>query len=71
VLVSGSCGLIGSEVSLFFARNGFDVIGIDNSSDLRKMKTHFPSWDVSKSLDDIFRELADRSTERMPEATAS
>ena len=31
VLVSGSCGLIGSEVSLFFARNGFHVIGIDNN----------------------------------------
>jgi CDP-paratose 2-epimerase len=31
VLVSGSCGLIGSEVSLFFSRNGFNVIGIDNN----------------------------------------
>jgi CDP-paratose 2-epimerase len=31
VLVSGSCGLIGSDVSLFFARNGFRVVGIDNN----------------------------------------
>jgi CDP-paratose 2-epimerase len=31
VLVTGSCGLIGSEVSVFFARQGFDVIGIDSN----------------------------------------
>jgi CDP-paratose 2-epimerase len=31
VLVSGSCGLIGSEVSVFFARQGFQVIGIDSN----------------------------------------
>jgi CDP-paratose 2-epimerase len=26
-------------------------------SDLRKMKTHYPNWDISKSLDDTFREI--------------
>jgi CDP-paratose 2-epimerase len=31
LLVTGSCGLIGSEVSLFFARLGFQVVGIDNN----------------------------------------
>jgi CDP-paratose 2-epimerase len=31
VLVTGSCGLIGSEVSLYFARQGFDVHGIDDN----------------------------------------
>src|SRR5271170_4659610 len=31
VLVTGSCGLIGSEVSLFFARQGFQVSGIDDN----------------------------------------
>jgi CDP-paratose 2-epimerase len=31
VLVTGSCGLIGSEVSLFFAHLGFRVVGIDNN----------------------------------------
>jgi CDP-paratose 2-epimerase len=31
VLVTGSCGLIGSEVSVFFARKGFRVVGIDNN----------------------------------------
>jgi len=31
VLVTGSCGLIGSEVSLFFFQLGFNVVGIDNN----------------------------------------
>jgi CDP-paratose 2-epimerase len=31
VLVTGSCGLIGSEVCLFFAREGFQVSGIDSN----------------------------------------
>jgi CDP-paratose 2-epimerase len=25
-------------------------------TDLRKMKDHFPAWDLTKSLDDIFLE---------------
>jgi len=31
VLVTGSCGLIGSETSSFFAEKGFDIVGIDNN----------------------------------------
>ncbi|HJT86414.1 MAG TPA: NAD-dependent epimerase/dehydratase family protein [Bryobacteraceae bacterium] len=31
VLVTGSCGLIGSEVSAYFARLGFEIVGIDNN----------------------------------------
>src|SRR5436309_219658 len=31
VLVSGSCGLVGSETSQFFARHGFRVAGIDSN----------------------------------------
>jgi CDP-paratose 2-epimerase len=30
-LITGSCGLIGSEVSAFFARQGFEVTGVDNN----------------------------------------
>lgn len=26
-------------------------------SDLTKMRTHYPAWDISKTLDDIFREI--------------
>jgi len=29
VLITGSCGLIGSEAVLFFAKQGFEVVGVD------------------------------------------
>ena len=32
VLVTGSCGLVGSEAVKFFISKGFDVVGIDNNS---------------------------------------
>ena len=31
VIVTGSCGLIGSETVTFFAQKGFDIVGIDNN----------------------------------------
>ena len=31
VLITGSCGLVGSESVKFFISKGFDVIGIDNN----------------------------------------
>src|SRR5688500_5004554 len=33
VIISGSCGLVGSEAVRFYHARGFDVVGIDN--DLR------------------------------------
>jgi len=30
-LITGSCGLIGSEVSVHFHRFGFQIVGIDNN----------------------------------------
>jgi CDP-paratose 2-epimerase len=35
VIITGSAGLIGSEAALFFAEQGFDVVGIDN--DMRRV----------------------------------
>jgi len=35
VIVTGSCGLIGSETVSFFAEKGFDIVGIDNN--MRKL----------------------------------
>ena len=32
VLITGSCGLVGSESVNFFASKGFDIVGIDNNS---------------------------------------
>ena len=32
VLITGSCGLVGSESALFFSKKGFDIVGIDNNA---------------------------------------
>jgi CDP-paratose 2-epimerase len=53
-LVSGSCGLIGSEVSLFFSRHGFDVIGIDNNY---RAVFFGPEGDTSWVLQRLQREI--------------
>jgi CDP-paratose 2-epimerase len=34
-------------------------------SDLRKMKAHYPGWDIRKSVDDIFQEIYDSWAERV------
>jgi CDP-paratose 2-epimerase len=54
VLVTGSCGLIGSEVSLFFARQGFEVIGIDSN---HRAVFFGPEGDTSWVLDRLRREI--------------
>jgi CDP-paratose 2-epimerase len=28
-------------------------------SDLRKMKAHYPGWNITRSLQDVFREIVD------------
>ena len=38
------------------AREGDHICYI---SDLRKMKLHYPNWDLTKSLDDIFDEIVE------------
>jgi CDP-paratose 2-epimerase len=47
VLVTGSCGLIGSEVCVFFARQGFHVAGIDSN---HRAVFFGPEGDTSWSL---------------------
>ena len=42
VLITGSCGLIGSESVKFFSRLGFDIVGIDND-----MRAYFFGKDAS------------------------
>ncbi len=54
VLVSGSCGLIGSEVSRFFARQGFHVIGIDSN---HRAVFFGPEGDTSWILGRLRREI--------------
>ena len=31
-LITGSCGLVGSESVIFFSKKGFKIIGIDNNA---------------------------------------
>ena len=54
VLVTGSCGLIGSEVAVFFARQGFRVAGIDDN---HRAVFFGPEGDTSWVLDRLRREI--------------
>ena len=37
--------------------------------DLRKMKAHYPAWDITRSLGDIFQEIVASWTQRLSQAT--
>ncbi|MBI5085851.1 MAG: NAD-dependent epimerase/dehydratase family protein [Acidobacteria bacterium] len=54
VLVTGSCGLIGSEVAVFFARQGFAVTGIDSN---HRAVFFGPEGDTSWVLERLEREI--------------
>jgi CDP-paratose 2-epimerase len=54
ILVTGSCGLIGSEVSVFFSRAGFSVIGIDDN---HRAVFFGPEGDTAWSLERLRREI--------------
>src|SRR6202451_780781 len=54
LLVTGSCGLIGSEVSLFFAQQGFRVVGIDSN---HRAIFFGPDGDTSWVLERLRREI--------------
>lgn len=54
VLVSGSCGLIGSEVSVYFARQGFQVTGIDSN---HRAIFFGPEGDTSWVLERLRRQI--------------
>jgi CDP-paratose 2-epimerase len=54
VVVTGSCGLIGSEVSRFFARQGFQIYGIDDN---HRAVFFGPEGDTSWVLDRLRHEI--------------
>jgi CDP-paratose 2-epimerase len=54
VVVTGSCGLIGSEVSRFFARQGFQVHGIDDN---HRAIFFGPEGDTRWVLEQLGREI--------------
>jgi CDP-paratose 2-epimerase len=53
-LVTGSCGLIGSEVSIHLARNGYRIHGVDNNE---RAVFFGPEGDTSWSLERLRREI--------------
>ena len=34
-------------------------------SDLSKMKAHYPGWDITKTLDDVFREIYEVTSQKL------
>jgi CDP-paratose 2-epimerase len=55
VLVTGSCGLIGSEIAIFLAKKGFEVIGIDSN---HRAVFFGPDGDTSGSLTRLRKEIS-------------
>jgi len=54
VMVTGSCGLIGSEVAVYFAARGFRVVGIDSN---HRAVFFGPDGDTTRSLGRLQREI--------------
>lgn len=54
LLITGSCGLIGSEVTIFFARQGYEVTGIDDN---HRAFFFGPEGDTSWVLRRLWREV--------------
>ena len=50
VLITGSCGLVGSESSVFFSEKGFEILGIDNNS---RRSFFFKDGDINWRKDKI------------------
>ena len=50
VLITGSCGLVGSESVKFFASKGFEVVGVDNNSRLKFFGTDGDTSWIKESL---------------------
>ncbi|MDQ2732966.1 MAG: NAD-dependent epimerase/dehydratase family protein, partial [Armatimonadota bacterium] len=56
VLVTGACGLIGSEVAVFFSRQGFAITGVDSN---HRAIFFGPEGDTAWSLVRLQNEIPD------------
>jgi CDP-paratose 2-epimerase len=54
VLVTGSCGLIGSEVAIYFGQLGFPIVGVDSN---HRAVFFGPEGDTSSSLKRLRRDI--------------
>lgn len=56
--------LTGKAMNYTYSAQNRDGDHICYYSDLRKMRKHYPNWELSKSLDDIFAEIVTEQTSR-------
>lgn len=54
VLVTGACGLIGSEVSVYFGQEGYPIVGVDDN---HRAVFFGPEGDTSHSLERLRRDI--------------
>jgi CDP-paratose 2-epimerase len=54
VLVTGACGLIGSEVSVYFGQSGYPIVGVDDN---HRAVFFGPEGDTSHSLERLRQEI--------------
>ena len=52
-----AAALSGKKMNYEYLEQNRDGDHICNISDLTKMKAHYPGWDITKTLDDVFREI--------------
>ena len=57
-LITGSCGLVGSESSFFFSNKGFKILGIDNNS---RKKFFGKEGDITRVKNSLKKEIRNYS----------
>jgi CDP-paratose 2-epimerase len=60
--------LSGKKMSYEYLEKNREGDHICYISDLRKMKAHYPGWDITRNLEVIFEEIHRSARERMPTA---
>ena len=53
ILVNGICDFAGSTLAMY-----------GDYSDLRKMKAHYPKWDITQSLEETIRQIVEAWKQR-------
>lgn len=62
-------GISGKEMSYIYSDKNREGDHICYISDLRKIKSHYPEWDITVSLEQIFEEIHDSWVKRAVETT--
>jgi len=55
ILGTGGAGLVGAECCRYFAELSHDVISV-----AKAVEQHFPGWDLTMDLNEIFEEIYQR-----------